>query len=126
MEAQARVQVECVIENRGSVAFETVAPHPVHLSYRWLDAVLDEPVAGSEGIRSGFQARLMPHVPLTLCAQIQAPSEPGDYILRLTAVQEHVAWFDDVDKGNAYEAFVRVTEQDAHLRAQPPWIGATA
>lgn len=110
LETGARVAVQCSVENLGSVAFETRAPHPVHLSYKWLHAVSGERVAGSEGLRVGFDTPLPPHVPRTLCAQIQAPLHAGEFILRLTLVQEHVAWFDDVDSRNSSEVLVQVIE----------------
>jgi hypothetical protein len=41
-------------------------------------------------------------------AEIQTPPQAGKLILRLTLVQEHVAWFDDVDPRNSYEALVEL------------------
>jgi hypothetical protein len=39
---------------------------------------------------------------------LAAPSSPGTYELRLTLVQEGIAWFDDLDARNAWSARVRV------------------
>ena len=37
---------------------------------------------------------------MTLQASVSAPWEPGRYELRISPVQELVAWFDDVDPAN--------------------------
>lgn len=36
---------------------------------------------------------LFPGSSITLKAKVQAPSEPGDYTLRFSVVQEQMAWF---------------------------------
>jgi hypothetical protein len=43
--------------------------------------------------------------------RVQAPDDPGDYILRITLVQEHVAWFDDIDLANSLSGTVRVERE---------------
>lgn len=126
LEAGVCVAMQCSVENLGGVAFETCAPHPVHLSYKWLHTVSGERVAGSEGLRVGFDTPLLPHVPRTLCAQIQAPPRTGEFRLRLTLVQEHVAWFDDVDSRNSSEAFVQVVEPASRPLAPISLAEATA
>jgi hypothetical protein len=107
-ETASRVHVSCKVENLASVPFETRAPHPVHLSYKWLYPESRERVSDSEGKRVGFESPLMPRVPCTVSAEIQTPPQAGKLILRLTLVQEHVAWFDDVDPRNSYEALVEL------------------
>ena len=64
----------------------------VHLSYRWIDA--DGNVIPVEGRRFNLPA---PVEPGATAAVAFAPAEPpGAARVRLTLVQELVAWFDDV------------------------------
>jgi hypothetical protein len=96
-------ELECRIANRGSSVFVTAPPNPVHLSYRWVREGRVE-----EGVRS-----ILPHPIVAGAAAdcrlgLVAPSNPGDYELRVTLVQEEVAWFDDHDHSNGFSARVRV------------------
>jgi acetolactate synthase-1/2/3 large subunit len=96
-------ELECRIENLGSSVFVTAPPNTVHLSYRW---VQDGWVEG--GVRS-----ILPHAIVAGAAAdcrlgLVAPSRPGDYELRVTLVQEEVAWFDDHDEGSGFATRVRV------------------
>ncbi|HVW31245.1 MAG TPA: FkbM family methyltransferase [Acidimicrobiia bacterium] len=69
---------------------------PVHLSYRWDDA--DGHRAVAEGHRTPLPAPLAPGASVRLDATVQLPAVPGDYELRLTMVQEHFAWLDEIDE----------------------------
>jgi len=50
---------------------------------------------------------------LNVMIRVQAPAVPGEYELRVTMVQEFVAWFDDLDGGNAFSARVTIAGADA-------------
>jgi acetolactate synthase-1/2/3 large subunit len=96
-------ELECRIENLGSSVFVTAPPNPVHLSYRWMQEGRVE-----EGVRS-----ILPHAIVAGAAAdcrlgLVAPSRPGDYELRVTLVQEEVAWFDDHDHTSGFATRVRV------------------
>ena len=56
---------------------------------------------------SGNQ-ELPPRLPITCQMAIKAPPTVGTYCLRLTLVQEQVAWFDDLDQANVCEGRVDV------------------
>jgi hypothetical protein len=93
---------------------------PVRLSYRWVDS--NKQYLGPS-LRTALPDDLAPGESITFNAVIQAPNQKGDYILRITLVQERVAWFDD-KKGIPLNLFVRVLEanekskssQDAALK----------
>jgi uncharacterized membrane protein len=74
--------------NKGSDAKQS---NRVGLGILWLE--------GSEKIiqegRTMLPATLMPGSSVTLSVNIQAPSQAGYYKLRLSMVQEHVAWFNN-------------------------------
>jgi SAM-dependent methyltransferase len=82
------------IENLGADALESEPPNPVHLSYRWFE---DAELVGHEADRAVLPAPLDPGAEVTLSLPVAAPEAKGSYELRVALVQEHVAWFDDVD-----------------------------
>jgi len=71
-----------MISNLGNAILVSAPPNPVHISYRWRRD--DETI---EGLRS-----LLP-----------GPLTPGSEV-----PCRQVAWFDDLDEGNAYSAAVRI------------------
>ncbi|CAA7599562.1 Wzt, C-terminal [Acididesulfobacillus acetoxydans] len=82
-------------------------PNPVHLSYHWL-RVDDRTIAVFDGDRSF----LLPPVPAlghgTYRLSVLSPPGPGDYLLRMTLVQEQVFWFDQVAGHHFADCRVRV------------------
>lgn len=66
---------------------------PVHLSYHWIDR--SGKVAVFEGERTVLPKDLNAGGSVKVQATIKAPDQPGDYVLRMTMVQESVNWFDD-------------------------------
>lgn len=81
---------------------------PVNLAYQWLDAATGEVVV-RDGHRTSLPATLGAGEAVALDAVVEAPAAAGDYVLRVSAVQEGVAWF--VDRGAAaWESRVRVVE----------------
>jgi hypothetical protein len=68
----------------------------VNLSYRWLDAASSS-VLVTDGARGGLATALAPGESRDVSVMVRAPAEPGRYVLRLSMVQEGVAWF--VDRG---------------------------
>lgn len=66
--------------------------YSVRLSYHWFDAARQMVVF--EGRRTLLPHDLGPGETVELSAVIEAPAQPGRYLLRLTMVQEGVAWFD--------------------------------
>jgi hypothetical protein len=89
-------EFECQVDNLGAGFFVPAPPHPVHISYRWLrDGVVQE------GTRSRLPRAIPPRGSLACRVGLVAPSTPGTYDLRVTLVQEGIAWFDDLDPRNA-------------------------
>jgi hypothetical protein len=66
----------------------------VNLSYQWLDASTGALVV-RDGHRSFLEAPLEGGESVVLEAVVEAPASPGAYRLRMSAVQEGVAWFSD-------------------------------
>ncbi len=80
------------LENGAGAVLTSLGEHPLCLSYHWLG--LDGEVLWHEGVRSEIYPPLPPGKSFQYKARIEAPREPGEYLLRLTLVQEHVSWLD--------------------------------
>ncbi len=64
----------------------------VTMSYHWLDLV-GRPFI-YDGIRTPLPRDVPPGESVSLTARIEAPPAPGEYILRLTLIQEGLSWFE--------------------------------
>jgi len=60
------------------------------LGYRW--RTVDGGLLGEEGLRSELPGPLAPGERVSLDLRISGPSRPGEHILELGLVREHVAW----------------------------------
>jgi hypothetical protein len=81
------------LENGSRCFLASYAPNPVHIAFHWIKAETLE-TAVFEGARSRIYPPLPPGRTFRYTAKIQAPDEPGTYLLRLTLVQESITWFD--------------------------------
>jgi acetolactate synthase-1/2/3 large subunit len=102
------IAIECDVENLGSSYLVSMPPYPVHLSYKWLHPQIHQCLPDSEGLRSVIPQALPPRTRQTIKVQVRAPQTAGQYLLRLTAVQENVAWFDDDAPSNGYTSSVTI------------------
>lgn len=82
------------IVNNSYVAVASAAPNPVHISYHFIDAT-DGSVSVFDGDRTKIWPRLAANQNRTLTVSVKAPNDVGRYILRVTLVQEGIAWFDE-------------------------------
>jgi len=89
--------MDVVVKNTGNEPWrnkgiDEKSTNLVALGLHWMD---------SQGnvIREGRGAPLpndvMPGASVSLNVRVQAPPEPGDYKIRFSMVQEHVAWFNN-------------------------------
>jgi hypothetical protein len=74
---------------RGANTFDRA----VRLSYHWLSAAGETVVL--DGLRTELPHDLLPGEHVEVRVAIRAPEEPGRFVLRLTMVQEGIAWFDE-------------------------------
>jgi hypothetical protein len=68
-------------------------PNPFHLAGRWYRE--DGSLVAGDPERTRLAPTLESGDSAVYDVAVIAPTEPGTYVLRLTAVQELVAWFDD-------------------------------
>ncbi len=94
------------IENRSPWSLRSSGANPVNIGYHWIDS------SGSCVVYNSLRSRLLPELPSgrkrTYPLDVIAPEAAGRYTLRLTPVQEYVAWFDEWDPRNAIECTVEV------------------
>ena len=85
--------VEVAVRNLGSERWppaHTAAPL-IRLAYRWLSAGGECVVP--EGLRTPFEETVAPGEESVVMLAVQAPEEPGSYVLEVDVVHELVAWF---------------------------------
>jgi inositol phosphorylceramide mannosyltransferase catalytic subunit len=91
----------------------------IRMSYRWLHP--DGSVAVPEGRRTPFPRAVAPGDTVVVPVEVIAPDAPGEYVLELDIVHEHVRWF-GCDR--RVRATVRVTpgvpEEGPRLVPTPP------
>lgn len=102
-----RFNVLVNVTNESDYELTSYPPNPLHLSYHWLKVTGGETVI-FEGKRSFFLKPLSPHTAGSYGLSVVSPQIPGEYILRVTLVQELVMWFDHA--GNVFaDYYVSVT-----------------
>jgi hypothetical protein len=90
------IRIPVWVKNTSRVAWPAYGVgeiNPVHLAYHWLDQ--DGRVYQQYGERTGLPRVLGPEEEISVRMVVYTPGKPGRYTLRLTLVQENVAWFED-------------------------------
>jgi hypothetical protein len=87
------VKVPVSVRNTSNFSWTPSGDHPVRLAYHWFDK--DGRKVVHDGERTFLAADLPVGSTAKLSATVTAPPTAGDYTLRLTFVEEGVAWFDD-------------------------------
>lgn len=93
------------IENGSIETLASLDPHPVNLAYHWLDPISGEMVV-FEGQRTALTRNVLPSCIHRQKVRISSP--PGRLVLRLTAVQEAVCWFETKNAGASVDIVVDV------------------
>ena len=112
-----QARIPCTVENGGPHALSSRLPHPVRLAARWFDG---EGRLAAEGPRTPFLPALRSGERRRVEMRVNPPSEPGEYELRIAPVQEHVAWFDELDLRNGWAGRVVVQAPGGASGTGPP------
>jgi hypothetical protein len=99
-------QAEVLVKNESAFTWLNVGPARVNLSYHWLGT--DGAVIVKDGLRSRFELPAHPQGDARCLMDIRPPEEPGEYILQIDGLVEHVHWFADKRGTPLYETTVRV------------------
>jgi uncharacterized protein (TIGR03032 family) len=100
--------IHCNVENKSDYFWVSAPPNPVYLTYKWTVQETGVAVSSENEARTKFAHSLPPHETEAVVCRVTAPSTIGAYTLHITLVQEHVAWFDEVNPANSVEATVQV------------------
>jgi len=122
-EPSASKSLHILLTNQSSVAWPHDIPAGRHicLGNHWLRA--DGTMAIQDDGRAFLPATVDPGATIEVTLTVQAPPEPGHYVLELDLVQEHVCWFSE--KGSL-PARVAVRVTDTPARARPEHAAARA
>ncbi len=104
----ALVELHCSVQNLGQAILVSAPPNPVHVSYKWFHGDSGARVQGLEGLRAKLPRALLPDQILSCKLNVQTPKTAKHFILLLTLVQEHIAWFDDLSISNSFKYPVEV------------------
>jgi hypothetical protein len=115
MRPGAEYAVPFALTNRAAPQLDAAHPFPAHLGYRWLDADGRE-AEPENAVRTALPRALRDGETSEGAMRVVAPSAPGRYVVRLSVIQEGVAWFDDIDPDNGVAQRVYV---DDDTRCEP-------
>lgn len=87
-------QLKIQLTNLGKRVYSSQPPAPVHLSYHWARSENDS-LNIFDGNRTRLPFPILPGETISLPVEVVAPEDAGRWTLRLTLVQEGVAWFDE-------------------------------
>ena len=89
--AGSRFTVKVSLSNHTNHQFSSLMPKPIYFAYHWLDAATG--CEAIEGGRTPLPASVRPGDTVSAEMGIDAPAQQGNYRLRVTLVQEWVAWW---------------------------------
>ena len=101
MKVGETVDADITVKNASPVSWPSLPDvkgrYAVNFSYHWL--TLKGDMAVFDGLRTPLPKDLNPGESVDLHATIQAPKDPGRYMLEITLVQENSAWFPEKNGG---------------------------
>ncbi|HET8681590.1 MAG TPA: DUF4915 domain-containing protein [Micromonosporaceae bacterium] len=122
MAAGALLTVACVVRNEGPAVLTPAPPYPVRVVYRWRRD--DGSAVEAEQLATALDRSLPPGEAAEVALLVRAPGTPGRHRLRITVEQQGVAWFDELDDGNAAEVDVEVLPSAEAPEPEPvPGLG---
>ena len=92
----SRIEVGVTVTNLSSFTWPSAAAspiYPVRLGNHWLDGAGDLLLRDDE--RAPLERDLGPMEETEMRLVVNAPADPGEYVLELDMVQEQIAWFGD-------------------------------
>jgi hypothetical protein len=87
---EQRTLVPITLRNSGPALWSTTGRYPITISYKWFDQGKMLPIEGERTLLTG---RLKPGDSADVKVNVVAPKMTGDFVLKMSLVQEGVAWF---------------------------------
>ncbi|MCB1009312.1 MAG: hypothetical protein KDB94_10505 [Acidobacteria bacterium] len=110
MTAGAAVEIRGEVRNASPFGWPAKGPTRVALAYHWLDA--DGAPIVWETDRASLPANVPAGSTFEATLEVEAPAEPGRYLLELDLVRERVAWFSHRNPGSTLRVPVDVLAAD--------------
>jgi len=85
-----RTLVSVTLRNPGPALWSMTGRAPITISYKWFDQGKMLPI---EGERTRLPSQLKPGDSVNVNVNVVAPGTTGDLVLKISLVQEGVAWF---------------------------------
>lgn len=104
LRAGAETSLAYRLTNRADSVLVSAYPKTTKVGHRWIDA--DGATVGSKAVP--LPGRLAAGESVQAHLAVAAPGVPGRYLLRVSVLQDDVAWFDDIDPGNGSAGLVTV------------------
>jgi len=109
LDTNDRYLIKILLTNNSPIELMSTGDNPLLASYHWIDS--NENIVVQDGIRSNLPASVLPSSDAVIGVKVQTPLQAGEYILRITLVQEFVRWFDVPDIGLKIDFPVNVAER---------------
>ena len=107
LEPMQEITVDVQVDNDSRETLSSADSAPVMLSYHWIDRPSGNIVA-HDGVRTPFSAPVGPRTTHRQAMTVVAPAHEGNYLLRVTMVQESVMWFSELSEPVFDDVSVRV------------------
>jgi hypothetical protein len=104
--ADRLLRVPVTIRNASAATWPARGSTRVAVSYHWFAE--DGVTLIAEGLRSPLPSDIAPGATASLEIEIATPRKPGRYVLKVDALRERLAWFDDRNPGSARRLTVDV------------------
>ena len=112
LSAGASFSLDVTITNRSAVVLHSTGCTPLLLSYHWLRGS-DGSMHLLEGVRNGWTPGIEAGESRAVRLCGNAPKEPGEYLLQITFVQEHLCWLENLADTLPWTARVQVVSEPA-------------
>ncbi len=106
--AGSELTVRTRVRNKSGATWPADAPTRVNLSYHW--QLRDGTEVVKNGLRTFLPGPVAPGGLVDLDQAVEAPAEPGSYVLVLDLVYEGVSWFEPKNGGQVLRRDVEVVE----------------
>ena len=106
LEARSHTLIEIELNNLGSLAWDATK----RVSYHWLQATGE--TVTFDGLRTDFSQAVEPGETVRVALRVDAPIEPGSYLLQPDIVEEGVGWFSQ--RSSAEPFLIPVTVVEGH------------
>lgn len=107
LQPNSLVNLPLKVTNLGEQPLSSFSTPPLFVSYHWRNSSGD--IVVWDGLRTSLPYPLYKGDVEDILVTVQAPAEPGDYVLEITLLHETVRWYDDVIPGLPIAVRARIT-----------------